>query len=136
MKGITKARPIIEAYLRDHPKTENREIAAAAGCSEDFVRHIRSKMKIPSPQKKMARGIVCPECEAFTTTVRDSRPATFLGADAIRRRRQCDQCQFRWTTYEVSPDEVHSPLEARSVLAENLKNMIDAVMLPDCETNG
>ena len=40
----------------------------------------------------------CPECAAETTRVVDSRPAD--GGTAIRRRRECERCAARFTTYE------------------------------------
>lgn len=40
----------------------------------------------------------CPECEAADTRVIDSRPAD--GGHAIRRRRVCEGCDARFTTYE------------------------------------
>ena len=40
----------------------------------------------------------CPHCGAFESRVVDSRPAE-QGA-AIRRRRQCESCNQRFTTYE------------------------------------
>lgn len=40
----------------------------------------------------------CPACENEDTKVVDSRPAE-EGA-AIRRRRECDKCEFRFSTYE------------------------------------
>jgi transcriptional repressor NrdR len=40
----------------------------------------------------------CPFCQNEDTQVKDSRP-TEDGA-AIRRRRQCDKCQSRFTTFE------------------------------------
>lgn len=42
----------------------------------------------------------CPECQADNTRVIDSRPAD-EGA-AIRRRRSCEACGARFTTYERS----------------------------------
>ena len=39
----------------------------------------------------------CPFCNAENTRVVDSRPAEF---SSIRRRRQCDVCDRRFTTYE------------------------------------
>lgn len=38
----------------------------------------------------------CPECGAETSVI-DSRPS----GDQIRRRRQCDRCAKRFTTYET-----------------------------------
>ncbi len=40
----------------------------------------------------------CPFCSAENTRVIDSRPAE--DSNSIRRRRQCDQCSKRFTTYE------------------------------------
>ena len=40
----------------------------------------------------------CPFCNAENTRVIDSRPAE--ESSAIRRRRQCDVCEKRFTTYE------------------------------------
>ena len=40
----------------------------------------------------------CPYCNAFDTKVIDSRPAD--ENSSIRRRRQCEKCKKRFTTYE------------------------------------
>ena len=40
----------------------------------------------------------CPFCSKDNTRVIDSRPAD--DNNSIRRRRQCDECQRRFTTYE------------------------------------
>ena len=40
--------------------------------------------------------MLCPFCSAESNQVIDTRPA----ADAVRRRRQCDACGQRFTTYE------------------------------------
>jgi len=40
----------------------------------------------------------CPFCNQDNTRVVDSRPVE--GSSAIRRRRMCDECQKRFTTYE------------------------------------
>lgn len=40
----------------------------------------------------------CPACESDDTKVIDSRPAD--DASAIRRRRSCPECGFRFTTFE------------------------------------
>lgn len=42
--------------------------------------------------------MLCPTCEASETRVIDSRPAE-AGA-SIRRRRECESCGHRFTTYE------------------------------------
>jgi transcriptional repressor NrdR len=40
----------------------------------------------------------CPNCSASETKVLDSRPTE--EGNAIRRRRECDKCGFRFSTYE------------------------------------
>jgi transcriptional repressor NrdR len=40
----------------------------------------------------------CPSCDADATKVVDSRPTE--GGSAVRRRRECDDCGTRFTTYE------------------------------------
>ena len=42
--------------------------------------------------------MLCPSCGATETRVIDSRPVE--GGRAIRRRRQCDTCSHRFTSYE------------------------------------
>lgn len=42
--------------------------------------------------------MLCPICGAPSTRVIDSRPAE--GGQAIRRRRECENCGHRYTTYE------------------------------------
>lgn len=44
------------------------------------------------------RDMKCPFCGEENTKVIDSRPAE--DNSAIRRRRQCDECGKRFTTYE------------------------------------
>lgn len=46
------------------------------------------------------------ECDHAATDnkVIDSRPAEFAGCPAIRRRRKCLSCGFRWSTLEISCD--------------------------------
>ena len=43
-------------------------------------------------------SMLCPACSASDTRVIDSRPAE--GGQSIRRRRQCEVCGQRFTTYE------------------------------------
>lgn len=40
----------------------------------------------------------CPNCQNADTKVLDSRPV--VEGNAIRRRRECDKCSFRFSTYE------------------------------------
>lgn len=49
-------------------------------------------------KRKGMMTMKCPFCGAEDTKVIDSRPAD--EGTSIRRRRQCDQCKKRFTTYE------------------------------------
>jgi len=40
----------------------------------------------------------CPDCNNDRTSVLDTEPNT--NGDAVRRRRECQRCSFRFTTYE------------------------------------
>ena len=47
--------------------------------------------------------ILCPACkQAGPSSVIDSRPTA--NAMSIRRRRACQSCRARWTTYELSAE--------------------------------
>lgn len=54
--------------------------------------------QFPSAAIRLAPFMRCPECQAAETKVIDSRP-TDDGA-AVRRRRACETCGARFTTYE------------------------------------
>ena len=59
--------------------------------------------------------MTCPRCHAPDSRVVDSRDSHY----GIRRRRRCDGCGFRWTTYERSD----APLLAE----EELRKLRDAL---------
>jgi len=40
----------------------------------------------------------CPDCDNDDTSIQDTR--TIEDGNAVRRRRECNSCQFRFTTYE------------------------------------
>ena len=47
--------------------------------------------------------MVCPGCQSYSASrVVDSRPIE--EGNCIRRRRVCDSCKHRWTTYERNND--------------------------------
>ena len=52
----------------------------------------------------MAGGIECPYCGKSETKVIDSRPDTDRGT--VKRRRECDKCGERWTTFEIEEDRL------------------------------
>lgn len=65
--------------------------------------------------------MTCPECHGHLT-VKDSRPSTLHALPVIRRRRHCDSCKGRFTTYELTLDHLEHmmppsmPIAARSAL--------------------
>lgn len=46
-------------------------------------------------------GLACPRCGVSQSRVRDTRPSL----DMIRRRRVCDGCSARYTTFELATDD-------------------------------
>ena len=56
----------------------------------------------------MARSTECPECASSNSGVDDSRNTTLPNGTVVRRRRrQCSDCQHRFTTYEISEFSMH-----------------------------
>jgi transcriptional repressor NrdR len=67
--------------------------------------------------------MICPKCQADDTKVIDSRGAQ--NGKAVRRRRQCVKCNFRFTTFEyvevqallvVKSDKRRVPLDRGKIL--------------------
>jgi len=52
----------------------------------------------------MSSGCECPYCGSVQTRVVDSRPDNDRGA--VRRRRECERCGERWTTFEIESDRL------------------------------
>ena len=48
--------------------------------------------------------MLCPECEG-DTTVKDSRTVISLGH--VRRRRACETCSYKFTTYELTKEAIN-----------------------------
>lgn len=89
----------------------------------------------------------CPYCNADDTKVIDSRPAD--DNSSIRRRRQCDKCKKRFTTYEkveaipmvvIKKDQTREPYDRskiaqgvfrschkRPISVEQLNSLVDSV---------
>ncbi len=59
----------------------------------------------------------CPACSSALTKVIDSRP----NADdsAVRRRRVCDRCDHRFSTYEILATLVAEDIEKRRIMIED-----------------
>lgn len=67
-------------------------------------------------------GVKCPSCGGDMNHVIDSRPAVFLEAGTVRRRRACKACGQRQTTYEVVEDRVDR------MKGKILRNLVDRLM--------
>jgi transcriptional regulator nrdR len=60
---------------------------------------LTEKCSLLYTEQQRRRGFMkCPYCGKDNTRVIDSRPAD--DGDSIRRRRECDECHKRFTTYE------------------------------------
>ena len=72
----------------------------------------------------------CPRCQG-ESGVRDSRP---IGR-TIRRRRECKQCRWRWSTFELSAEYMHAvriiTRSAREMLASSTSLLADLEKIGD-----
>lgn len=63
----------------------------------------------------------CPACKHSYTKVVDSRELDF--GQCVRRRRECEQCAERLTTYERAPGPPPPPKTERELLAHLVERM-------------
>ncbi len=52
----------------------------------------------------------CPECGGIDIGVLDTRDAPY---NRVRRRRYCVPCRTRWTTFEISKEDLDGLLKLR-----------------------
>lgn len=74
---------------------------------------------------------ICPQCGQGEAGVTDSRPTARLGA--IRRRRVCAACNFRWTTLEIAESTIDDMIDAARAnwSAELEKSALVAIRLKE-----
>lgn len=60
----------------------------------------------------------CPKCAGQLQVV-DSRPSTFGNAATVRRRRACDVCGYRFTTFEITADAMTAQVEQIAAAADS-----------------
>jgi transcriptional regulator NrdR family protein len=53
------------------------------------------------PKTIDSNGIHCPHCSNGITEVIDSRPSHIGIHEAVRRRRRCRSCDYRFSTFEI-----------------------------------
>lgn len=67
--------------------------------------------------------MICPHCHQNSSHVLDSRPTN--GGEAIRRRRECERCGYRFTTFErvehtpllvIKNDGTREPFQRQKIL--------------------
>lgn len=72
--------------------------------------------------------MLCPACGKPRSICTDSRPTS---ENRIRRRRECGNCGYRWTTFEVLPDELGGTRDRARILltlrevTEKINSIID-----------
>jgi transcriptional regulator NrdR family protein len=52
--------------------------------------------------------IACPGCAMTETSVKDTRSTQFGTAHGIRRRRKCTRCNVRFSTIEITVEELEA----------------------------
>lgn len=73
------------------------------------------------PGQKKQEGVHCPFCGGCLSRVTDSRLAAVGGLQTTRRRRRCNDCRGRFTTFEVAEHviaHIDRMVEAYSVSRE------------------
>lgn len=76
----------------------------------------------------MRPGTACPRCGCLHSSVRDSRDATLkiVQMPTTRRRRLCEECGYKYTTYEVSVQMLDAYLAKEKIEhLEALANIIE-----------
>ena len=71
---------------------------AAEAAVRDKVKRLVARFPIYRRLRRESRSMRCPSCGSLDTQVKDSRPTE--DSSAIRRRRLCLACGFRFTTFE------------------------------------
>lgn len=67
----------------------------------------------------MASSEFCPSCGSLDNKVTDTRPS----AIGRRRRRRCQLCNMRWTTFEVPVELARDVAKARIALTLAIETM-------------
>ena len=75
--------------------------------------------------------MICPYCENPDTKVIDSRPTE--DGHAIRRRRECDKCNKRFTTYEKVEETVLMVIKKDGRREAFDRNKITSGIIKACE---
>lgn len=73
----------------------------------------------------------CPNCGYVDSKVLDSRPSE--EGNSIRRRRECDKCNYRFTTYEKIEELPIMVIKKSNVIEPFNKNKIINGLLKACE---
>lgn len=74
-------------------------------------------------------GYSCPKCSRPLGVV-DSRPTTFMGEKTVRRRRICETeggCGHRFSTYEISEDNLAGRLRRDELLEKTVDATLSAI---------
>ena len=89
-KGVDED-SLIEAAVRDKVKALVQRFPIYQSSSHP-------RLKVGAQRREGSKAMRCPKCESLDTQVKDSRPTE--DSAAIRRRRVCLSCNFRFTTFE------------------------------------
>lgn len=79
-------------------------------------------------QRTEASGMPCPKCAEWNLKVIDSRPAKIGAAHAIKRRRCCGSCNYRFSTFEVCEEQIKTtraaPFERRDEILAAIRELL------------
>lgn len=119
----------VKQMHRDNPEITMAEMAKSLGVYRKQITGIARTHQLPIPGTlptlvdPMQAGALCGVCGSNNNTVSDSRPTQILSFPVVRRRRHCNECDARWTTYEIAEADT-SEIEGRLHAADNLEKAL------------
>ena len=86
-----------------------------------------TKTKSPFNKREFTQvsSHLCPQCSSYGFHVLESRPGTSKNSSFIKRRRKgCNLCGFKMTTYEIDANDYKEYLENKKVIKQLRKGIV------------
>lgn len=123
---MPKLRPVaIQTKPRCSVEGCGRAAHTAGMCNMHHQRVLRNGDPLKSIRPPKQLGFICPACGNAPTDVTDSRPTP---NGRIRRRRECQTCHARFTTFEILEDDmaIFDLRRETSAASEAMNNAVTA----------
>lgn len=66
----------------------------------------------------------CPDCNSSETLCKDSRLSVYSGLTVKRRRRYCPSCEIRYSTYELTEENLEQLQKPTIQKAERIRALM------------